>query len=277
MLTSKDIIDLYKKYDVSASKRFGQNFLINQGVLGKIVNAADVKDKEVIEIGPGLGSLTMALLPEVKAITSYEIDEDMVKVLEGEIVDEKFTLVKGDFLKDELSWKGKKTLVANIPYYITSDILFKIFDNHEKFDRCVLMMQDEVASRLSAKIGSKTYGKLTLTTQLFTKDLKKEFVVSPGSFLPAPKVKSAVVSFNMSEGISKDVNELKIFFKTMFSFRRKTLYNNMKRLSIDVEDSMKIILGLGLKESARPQELSLEQFISLFEAVKKVDPNFTVK
>ena len=277
MLTSPQIIDLYKKYDVSASKRFGQNFLINQGVLNKIIDAADVDGKNVIEIGPGLGSLTMGLLQKADTVTSYEIDEDMIRVLEGELQNDNFTLMKGDFLKEELSWEGKRTLVANIPYYITSDILFKIFDNRDKFDRCVLMMQDEVATRLSAPVGSKTYGKLTLTTQLFTKNLKKEFVVSPGSFMPAPKVKSAVVSFDMNHDVLENSKDLKDFFKIMFSFRRKTLLNNMKQLNIETVEAMKIIEDLNFKPSVRPQELSFEQFILLFETLLKLDLNFMAK
>ncbi len=268
MLTLNDIKDLYKKYDVNASKRFGQNFLINQGVLEKISEVADVKDKDVIEIGPGLGSLTHVLLKDAKSVTSFEIDEDMIKVINGEIEDDNFTLIEGDFLKADLNWKGKKTLVANIPYYITSDILFKIFENSDKFDRCVLMMQDEVASRLSAPTGSKTYGKLTLTTMLYTKNLTKEFVVSPGSFLPAPKVKSAVVSFEMKEMLSGNEKELKEFFKVIFSFRRKTLINNLKELEIEPEESKVILKKMNLKETARPQELSFDQFLALFELCK---------
>jgi len=102
MLTLNDIKDLYKKYDVNASKRFRQNFLINQGVLQKISEVADVKDKDVIEIGPGLGSLTHVLLKDAKSVTSFEIDEDMIKVINGEIEDDKFTLIEGDFLKADL-------------------------------------------------------------------------------------------------------------------------------------------------------------------------------
>ncbi len=269
MLSAIDIKDLYKKYDVSASKRFGQNFLINPGVLQKIAEVALVNNKDVIEIGPGLGSLTHVLLEDANTVTSYEIDEDMIRVLEGEIKEDNFLLVKGDFLKAEMSWDGPKTLVANIPYYITSDILFKIFDNASKFDRCLLMMQEEVADRLVAKVGSKTYGKLTLTTKLFTENIKKEFVVSPGSFLPAPKVKSAVVSFDLRTKFDGDEKELKEFFKKMFSFRRKTLINNLKEVDIEPDVAKEILEEMNLKATARAQELDFEQFKELFKLVKK--------
>ena len=267
MLTNRDIKNLYDKYEVSASKRFGQNFLINQKVLEDIIEVSKCKGKDVLEIGPGLGSLTHYLLKEAKTVESYEIDREMIRVLNGEIDDSKFKLVEGDFLKTEFDFKEKKTVVANIPYYITSDILFKIFDNSDKFERATLMIQKEVAERLEAKVGSKQYNKLTLTAKLYTKNLKLEFVVKPESFMPSPKVDSAIITFDLSEP-REDHKEIALFFKKCFVQRRKTLYNNLK-LFVDPERSKQVIEELGFKESIRPQEVSFDDFIKLYELTRK--------
>ena len=128
-------LELIKKYDIKAKKSLGQNFLFDDNVLQQIVYESKVDNKEVVEIGPGLGSMTYILLPVVKELTCYEVDEQMINILNQEIDDPKLTLIKENFLTSNFSeWKNKKTIVANIPYYITSDILFKIFDNIEWFD-----------------------------------------------------------------------------------------------------------------------------------------------
>lgn len=263
MLKPSDVKDLYEKYNVQASKRFGQNFLVDQNILRNIINAANIKDKEVIEIGPGLGSLTLYLIQEAKQVTSYEIDLDMIRVLNGEIDAPNFELIEGDFLKAELNWEGKKTVVANIPYNITSDILFKLFENSQKIDKAVIMMQKEVAHRLTSPVGSKDYGKLTISAQHFA-NVNYEFTVPENAFIPAPKVKSAVVTFDFKDvDYDKSLSFLK-FVKQSFAMRRKTLYNNLKNF-LGAEKATEIIQKSELKESVRPQELSYEQFVKLFD------------
>ena len=263
MLNQKDILNLYKKYEVSASKRFGQNFLVNESVVKKIIAASQITGQDVVEIGPGLGSLTLSLLEDAKSVTSYEIDRDMIRVLESEINDDKFTLVPGDFLKADLDWEGKKVAVANIPYNITSDILFTFFKNTHKFKSATLMMQKEVAYRLLARVGAKDYGKLTLTTQLFG-TVEKVVLVKPNSFIPAPKVDSMVVKINFNEVNYEDQKDIMEFIKKCFSQRRKTLYNNLK-LQMEAPKAKQLIADLGFKESIRPQELTLEEFRMLFD------------
>ncbi len=265
MLTLNEIKSLFRKYEVAPSKRFGQNFLMDQNVLKNILKVADIKGKDVIEIGPGLGSLTHLLLQEAKNTYSYEVDADMIKVLEGEIDKPSFHLIQGDFLKADFDWEGQRTVVANIPYYITSDILFKLFKNATKFDRAILMMQEEVADRLSAKVGSKTYGKLTVTANYFSDSkIKKEFVVKPTAFIPAPKVNSAIVSIEFSH-TDKDPLFTE-FVKKCFTMRRKTLYNNLKTITTN-EIAHAAIVKLGFKESIRPQELTLSDFENLFKEI----------
>ena len=265
MLTQTDIKNLYDKYNVSASKRFGQNFLIDHNILNKIISSADVKNKDVVEIGPGLGSLTIPLLKEVASLISYEIDNDMIRVLKNEINDDKFTLVENDFLKEEFNWEGKKIMVANIPYNITSDILFTLFKNNNKFESATLMMQKEVAERLIAPVGSKQYGKLTITTSLFA-DITKVTKVPPGSFIPAPKVESMVVKLAFKETDYKNKLELMEFIKKCFAQRRKTLFNNLKEIT-GPEKARKIIQDFNFKDSIRPQELNPQQFIDIFNAL----------
>ncbi|WKX02428.1 16S rRNA (adenine(1518)-N(6)/adenine(1519)-N(6))-dimethyltransferase RsmA [Candidatus Mycoplasma mahonii] len=271
------IKNLYKKYDVSASKRFGQNFLIDQNVLDEILKLSKIKNKDVVEIGPGLGSLTTMLLQDANTVTCYEIDRDMIRVLQGEIRKSNFNLIEGDFLKDNLNWSGQKTLVANIPYYITSHILFKVFDNAHKFNKCIIMMQDEVGSRLVAKVGSKQYGKLTLTANLYVKNIKRELIVNPKSFVPFPKINSVVMSFETRDDIIENHKEIALFFRLMFSQRRKTLLNNMKILSDDTELLKSIILESNIKINARPQELDGSTFKILFKNIKNKNIKIILK
>ena len=262
MLKQSDILKLYEKYNVKASKRFGQNFLIDQNILKNILKVADIKGKDVIEIGPGLGSLTHFLLDEAKSVTSYEIDNDMIKVLKGEINSPRFVLIEGDFLKTEIQDLGRKTVVANIPYNITSDILFKLFEMGDKVDKAVIMMQKEVAQRLSAPVGSKQYGKLSITANFFS-NISYEFTVPASAFLPSPKVESAVVSFKFKNKNFKNAKDFLFFVKGCFSMRRKTLNNNLKGM-YGPEKSSKIIKKMGLSENIRPQGLTLEQYEELF-------------
>lgn len=259
-----EIKNIFEKYNVGASKRFGQNFLIDQNILQKIVKVFDINNQDVIEVGPGLGSLTLYLLEQAKSVTSYEIDEDMIRVLKSEIDNPKFSLVEGDFLRANLDWEGKKMCVANIPYNITSDILFKLFDSKDKVTSAVLMVQKEVAERLTAKVGSKSYSKLTVTANYFA-DVKYEFTVPASAFLPAPKVDSAIVSFKFKED-AVDASFTK-FVKMCFAMRRKTLYNNLKQF-IEPDKAIAAIEEVTGKPSIRPQELSLNNYIDLFNKVK---------
>lgn len=225
-----------------------------------------IKDKDVVEIGPGLGSLTFPLLQEVKSLVSYEIDNEMIKVLQNEITSDKFTLVKNDFLKEEFAWPNKKTLVANIPYNITSDILFKLFQNCEKFDRAIIMMQREVAERILARTKDSNYGKLTVTTAHFA-SAQKISIVKPSSFVPAPKVDSMVIELTFKTNLWNDSVEFVNFIKLCFSQQRKTLFNNLKN-TYDKELIIKALEQLNLSPSVRPQELDYQTFTSLFTIVK---------
>lgn len=267
MWTLNEINELFDKYNVGPSKRFGQNFLVDQNILSKIVAASNVENKDVIEIGPGLGSLTRALLNEAKSVTSYEIDEDMVRVLSKEIKDDKFKLVFKDFLEASFDWEGKRSIVANIPYNITSPILFKIFENIEKFDQATLMVQKEVADRLTAKPKTKEYGKLTVTANCFA-DIFNLLKVPPTCFIPQPKVESAVVLLRFNDNNFTDKKLFLNFVKRCFAMKRKTIFNNLRSF-IDKDIVNYIFENTKINPKSRPEELTLEDYEELLEIWKK--------
>ena len=265
MLTPKQVTDLFNKYNVGPSKRFGQNFLIDSNIISKIIQSSEIENKDVVEIGPGLGSLTHSLLPVAKSVTSYEIDEDMMRVLEGEITEPKFKLEKGDFLEANLNWEGKKVLVANIPYNITSDILFKLFENSSKFERAIIMIQKEVGDRLLAQPNDSEYSKLTVTANHFGK-VSKVTLVKSSCFIPAPKVDSMVVRIDFNDNDYSKSDKFMKFVKICFAQRRKTIFNNLKN-EYGRDKVIEILSKNNIKESSRPQELSYEQFIALFNEI----------
>ena len=266
MLTLDEIQKLYSKYGVQASKRFGQNFLIDQKVLKNIIEVSDANKSDVIEIGPGLGSLSLYLLEVVNSLKSYELDRDMIKVLRGEIKDPKFELIEGDFLKVFTEPKRKSNVIANIPYNITSDILFKLFENSKNIKRATLMVQKEVGMRLTAHVGTSNYGKLTVTAQHFA-NVNYEFTVPSKSFYPSPKVDSAIITLDFNHTNFEESKEFLLFVKRCFAMRRKTLYNNLKQF-IEPEFAREVIGLISNNESIRPQNINYKSFVKMFNKVK---------
>ncbi len=265
MLTIKQVTELFDKYNVGPSKRFGQNFLIDANIINKIIDSSAIDKKDVVEIGPGLGSLTLSLLPKAKTVTSYELDQDMIRVLKGEIADPNFTLVEGDFLLAPLEWEGKKVLVANIPYNITSDILFKLFENSQKFERAIIMIQKEVGERLLAQPNDSEYSKLTVTAKHFG-NISKVTLVKASCFMPAPSVDSMVVRIDFNDNLWHDSKSFIHFIKICFAQRRKTLLNNLRN-EYGKEKANELLIKNEINLSARPQELSHDQFKNLFESI----------
>ncbi|MBN0919517.1 16S rRNA (adenine(1518)-N(6)/adenine(1519)-N(6))-dimethyltransferase RsmA [[Mycoplasma] gypis] len=253
---------------VKAKKHLGQNFLQDKNIINKIVYSANIKNEEVIEIGPGQGAITGVILEDAKHLFSYEIDSDMITILNDKFSSkDNFSLFYEDFLKADLTKYSKKMiLVANIPYYITSDILFKVFEYKHLFKRAIIMMQKEVAQRIVAKPNSNDYSKLSVVSQ-FISEPKILFDVSPSCFIPAPKVWSSVIEFNFT----KETQQNKDFFdfvKLCFMFRRKKLFNNLIQ-KFSKNKILSVFETLGLNESIRSQELSVNQFILLFEEFQK--------
>lgn len=269
---TKEILD---QYGLSAKKKFGQNFLIDGNILHKIVEAADIdSESTVIEIGPGLGSLTELLAQTAKKVTAYEIDTDMVRVLRDRLDYDNLEIVEGDILKQELDISEPITVVANLPYYITTPILFKLLESDLKINKIVVMMQKEVAQRLEGSTNTKDYNSLSIAIQYRTNP-KIAFPVSREVFIPKPNVDSSVIVLDVLDKPRVDVEDEEFFFKVVksaFAQRRKTLVNNLNSTMGIPKDVLKeILVSLGIKETSRGESLGIEEFARLSEEIKKLD------
>ncbi len=253
--------------DQRAKKKFGQNFLIDANTVDKIARSACEKDVRTIEIGPGLGALTQMLLKYSKDVDAYEIDKDMVAILEETFDDERLKIIRGDFLEADLSaYEEKVNVCGNLPYYVTTPILFKLFESQLDIGKITVMVQKEVAERLVAKPGSEDYSALSVEVQ-YLYDVKLEMNISRFVFYPMPNVDSAVLSFTPKRERDRAFEE-KFFelVKNCFRMRRKTLYNNLKDL-YDPQKLEEVYAKTGLRKDVRAQQLSLEEFLRLQEVI----------
>ena len=254
----------------TAKKKFGQNFLIDANIVEKIAKVAANKDLLTIEIGPGLGALTEFLLEYSKAVDAYEIDKDMVEILQEEFINEEnLNIYLEDFLDTDLKRyeRQKINVASNLPYYVTTPILFKLFTSNLDINKITVMVQKEVADRFSAKVNSEDYNALSLIVQ-YLYDVKLEMNVSKNCFNPVPKVDSAVVSFTPKRQRDYEYERnLFEFIENCFKKRRKTLNNNLKDF-LEKDKIEKIYKTLNLKENVRAQELTLDEFITMYGVIK---------
>ena len=277
---------IINRYFVKAKKNLGQNFLIDQNAILGIVEAADIHaGDQVIEIGPGIGSLTEQLLLAGAKVFAYEVDDSLPDILQNELpkkigdapLEDRFKLMlkdvlKADFKEDLAGFFDMNKpikVVANLPYYITTPIIFALAESDLHFASLTLMMQKEVAERLVAKPKTKEYGPLSIAVQSRMNVRLAEEVKST-SFMPRPKVDSAVVV--LTPLLEKpDINDYAFFdhvVKMCFAQRRKTLANNLKTLIKDKDEREKLINDLGLDARVRPEELTLNQFVQLAHLLK---------
>ena len=267
--------ELVKKDNFKFSKSLGQNFLIDDSVLNDIVNGANVNGEDfIIEIGPGVGTLTAQLLNKAKKVTSIELDNDLIPILQQELGDHpNFSLIHKDALKvdfnevigDEKSVK----LVANLPYYVTTPIIVNLLKNKYNFKSLTIMIQKEVAERMDAEPNCKEYGSLSLLVQYYcdTKIIRK---VAPSSFMPRPKVESIVIRLDRLEEPRVKVKDENLMFEIIrnsFNMRRKTLWNGVKNMGVDKEDLMKAFEEAGVDPKRRGETLSLEEFARLSDCI----------
>lgn len=283
-LTNPDTIQaILKKHNFAPNKFLGQNFLIDEKVLEKIIETADIKEGDnVIEIGPGLGVLTQALLAKGANVAAIEKDKELIPVLEENLKEFKnacgeqsrtMKILNDDFLAiglDKLisDFDGYYKVVSNIPYYITSPVLRKILTAEKKPQEIVFLVQREVAERIAAKPGDMSV--ISVFVQFYgTPSVEK--IVKPESFWPAPKVESAILKIVLNKKPALAGDELKKFWRLVkigFSSRRKTLANNLaagfRIKPIEIRDSLK---GLGFTDKTRAQELSMEDWLKLFRAI----------
>lgn len=278
--TPKKTFEILKKYGFTFKKSLGQNFLIDSNILNRIVDGAGVdKTVGVIEIGPGIGSLTEALAKKAKKVISFEIDGRLLPILAETLADyNNVEIINNDILKvdvdniiaEKMSDCDKIMVVANLPYYITTPILTHLIENTEKIDGYVVMMQREVANRLNAKVGTKDYNSLTILLNYYT-DVEYLFTVPKKVFVPAPNVESAVVKIMTKEKKEFEVDQKFFkFVRSCFVQRRKTLLNNLissygKDKKQDFQASC---FDSEIEATRRSETLTLTEFYNLYNNLK---------
>jgi len=276
--------DLIRRYDVRARKRFGQNFLTDPRVLDKIIDAAEVtKDDFVIEIGPGLGTMTRALCEHAGSVLAVEIDYDLADILERELIPlyDNLEILVGDILKQDIREIAEThhagrpiKVVANLPYYITTPILMELLESRVPIHSITVMVQKEVAERMMAKPGDKDCGAISLAVQYYAEPYLAANV-PPNCFTPRPKVSSAVIRLTRREEPPVETPDEKLMFKLIraaFAQRRKTLLNaitNSAELTFDKDTVSKAIEEAGLPAAVRGEKLDIQAFATLAEKLTK--------
>lgn len=249
-------------------KRFGQNFLNDENILKKIASIISLKNQTIIEIGPGHGALTKYLVKEANEVISFEIDYNLYNKLKDQMIFDNLKIINQDFLKVDLSKFKDFSIVANIPYNISTDILFKIFENYHNVNNVVLLVQKEFGKRVCAKPNDSNYSKLAPSTKLFF-DAKYCFDVDASCFWPKPKVTSCVIHLKRNEK-QNDIDYYRMleFIKICFAMRRKTLFNNIKNTyNISFEKFEYICKNLNKEIKSRPEEWSLDDLIFLYKNI----------
>ncbi len=265
------------RYEFAFQKKFGQNFLIDQGIVEKIVREAGVtKDDFVLEIGPGIGTMTQILCENAREVAAVEIDRKLIPILNDTLSEyDNVTIINDDILKVDINKLAEEKnggrpikVVANLPYYITTPIIMGLFESHVPLDSITIMVQKEVADRMQTGPGSKDYGALSLAVQFYA---KPEIVVNvpPECFMPRPNVGSAVIRLKRHETRPVDVKDEKLMFRIIrasFNQRRKTLangLNNSPEIGYTKEQIAAAIDELGRGASIRGEALTLEEFARL--------------
>lgn len=279
----KKTIEVIQKYQFRFQKKFGQNFLIDERVIDKIIAAAGItKEDCVLEIGPGIGTLTQMLAEHAKQVIAVEIDKNLIPVLEDTLKDyENISIINQDILKVDIhelveKQNGGKPIkvVANLPYYITTPIIMGLFESHVPLESVTVMVQKEVAQRMQEGPNCKEYGALSLAVQFYAKPYLVANV-PPNCFMPRPNVGSAVIRLTRWEQCPVQVEDEKFMFaliRAAFNQRRKTLVNaanNAKELGISKEQMLAALKELGYPETLRGEALSLQEFAALSNTLVK--------
>lgn len=274
----QNTIAILQKYNFMFQKRYGQNFLIDTRVLDKIITASGItKDDMILEVGPGIGTMTQYLCESARKVIAVEIDKNLIPILENDTLKEydNVRVINEDILKLDINKlveeenDGKPIkVVANLPYYITTPIIMGLFESHVPIESITIMVQKEVADRMQVGPGTKDYGALSLAVQYYA---KPEIIanVPPNCFMPRPNVGSAVIKLTRHEQVPVEVKDEKLMFKLIraaFNQRRKTLQNsinNSPELSLSKDQVVEALDKMGLSQTIRGEALSLEQFAEL--------------
>ena len=284
LVNPQNTIEVLKKFDIHFQKKFGQNFLIDSHVMDKIIRAAGItKDDAVLEVGPGIGTMTQFLCENAGKVLAVEIDKALLPVLEYTLADyDNVNVIQGDILKQNIWELSKKyndgkpfKVVANLPYYITTPIIMGFLENDSPISSITVMVQKEVADRMQAGPGSKTYGALSLAVQYYSKPYLAANVPQ-NCFMPRPNVASAVINLERYEKPAVETDNVELMFELIrasFQQRRKTLWNGIKNssnLNYEREKIEDTLTDMGLDVNVRGETLSLEQFAGLATKLNRI-------
>ena len=272
----QNTIEILQKYNFNFQKKFGQNFLIDEHVLDKIIRAAEItKDDYVLEIGPGIGTMTQYLACAAREVTAVEIDRALIPILEDTLKEyDNVSIINEDILKVDIAALAKEKnggrpikVVANLPYYITTPIIMGLFESHVPLESITVMVQKEVADRMQVGPGTKDYGALSLAVQFYAKP-KVVLNVPASCFMPRPNVDSAVIRLERFKTPPVDVKNEHLMFKIIrasFNQRRKTMLNSVGNSGIGItkEALTNALETMGLPLTIRGEALTLEQFAQL--------------
>ena len=274
IIASPEVVHyICKRFDIKMSKKLGQNFLIKRGIVDEIVKAADLQEGEpVLEIGPGIGTLTQGLAQSGAHVTAIELDTRLLEVLDTTLAQySNVTIVHGDVLKLDVPSNMHHEpfkVVANLPYYITTPIIMSLLESRLPIERLVVMVQKEVALRMVAKPGTKDYGALSVAVQYYTKpDIVLD--VPPKSFLPAPAVTSSVIRCVLRNQPPVDVIDEKLFFRVVkagFAQRRKTFANTMKTTGLSKDRIEELLAKANIDGQRRGETFTLQEFADVANA-----------
>ena len=274
VIASPEVVHyICKRFDIKMSKKLGQNFLIKRGIVDEIVHAAELTPGEpVLEVGPGIGTLTQGLAQSGADVTAIELDRRLLEVLDTTLASyDNVRIVHGDVLKLDvptiMDHKPFK-VVANLPYYITTPIIMSLLESKLPIERLVVMVQKEVALRMVAKPGTKDYGALSLAVQYYTEpDIVLD--VPPKSFLPAPAVTSSVIRCVLRDKPPVDVIDEKLFFRVVkagFAQRRKTFANTMKTTGLSKDRIEELLAKANIDGQRRGETFTLQEFADVANA-----------
>ena len=281
----QNTIEILKKYEFSFQKKYGQNFLIDTHVLDKIIRAAEISsDDFVLEIGPGIGTMTQYLAEAAREVTAVEIDRNLIPILHETLAEyDNVTILNQDVLKTDIAAIAREKnggrpikVVANLPYYITTPIIMGLFEGNIPIESITVMVQKEVAQRMQSGPGTKDYGALSLTVQYYAKPELK-FIVPAGCFMPRPNVDSAVIRLVRCQNPPVTVSNEKLMFgiiRAAFNQRRKTLVNSLNNaagLNITKQQVHNALETMGLPPTIRGEALTLEQFAVFTALLTKIE------
>ena len=274
VIASPEVVHyICKRFDIKMSKKLGQNFLIKRGIVDEIVHAAELTPGEpVLEVGPGIGTLTQGLAQSGADVTAIELDRRLLEVLDTTLASyDNVRIIHGDVLKlDVPSIMNHKPfkVVANLPYYITTPIIMSLLESKLPIERLVVMVQKEVALRMVAKPGTKDYGALSVAVQYYTEpDIVLD--VPPKSFLPAPAVTSSVIRCVLRDKPPVDVIDEKLFFRVVkagFAQRRKTFANTLKTTGLSKDRIEELLVKANIDGQRRGETFTLQEFADVANA-----------